>query len=351
MRVIVTTITLMTILMVIRPQQSAAQVFEDAGQYIEYISKANEKLTATYLSYTSALAHNKSARKQEKRRQDVVNAIINTRADIQGMPPWKGDRSFKDTTVAYLKILNSVFNEDYAKIVNMEEIAEQSYDAMEAYLLAQEKADEKLEEARLRQHQTTKRFAAKNNVTLLEGESETGKKSRIASELNGHYNDVYLVFFKPYKQEMYLMDAIEKGNLIAIEQNINSLEKFANEGLEKLKNIQGYNNDQALVNAATEAMNFYITSAQRSKGMTDFFLKKESFEKIKKAMDNKRANERTQKDIDQYNAAVDQMNAASNEYNSINQQLNKERTNMLNNWNKKVSRYMDEYMPVQKKQT
>src|SRR5690348_7064479 len=103
------------------PRKSQAQVFEDAGQYIGYISDASEKLTATYLSYTSAIAHNKSARKQEKRRQDVVNAIIDTRASIQGMPPWKGDRTFKDTTVAYLKILGVVFNEDYAKIVNMEE--------------------------------------------------------------------------------------------------------------------------------------------------------------------------------------------------------------------------------------
>jgi hypothetical protein len=49
-----------------------------------------------------------------------------------GIAPWKGDRSFRDTTVAYLKLLYIVFNEDYGKIVNMEEIAEQSYDAMEA---------------------------------------------------------------------------------------------------------------------------------------------------------------------------------------------------------------------------
>ncbi|MBC7872582.1 MAG: hypothetical protein H7Y01_01225, partial [Ferruginibacter sp.] len=219
MRAFITTLSFFSFMLLLQAKPVTAQSFEDAGQYIEHISKANEKLTAIYLSYTSALAHNKSARKQEKRRQDVINSIIDTRATVQSMPPWKGDRTYKDTTVAYLKMLNSVFNEDYAKIVNMEEIAEQSYDAMEAYLLAQEKADEKLEEARVRQHETTKRFAAKNSVNLIEGESETGKKSKIASDLNKHYNDVYLVFFKPYKQEMYWLDALEKGNIIAIEQS------------------------------------------------------------------------------------------------------------------------------------
>lgn len=351
MRVVTTTITSFIILFLLQVKPVAAQTFEDAGQYIDYISKANEKLSAIYLSYTSAVAHNKSARKQEKRRQDVINAIIDTRASVQGMPPWKGDRSYKDTTVAYLKLLGHVFNEDYAKIVNMEEIAEQSYDAMEAYLLAQEKADQKLDEAMKRQNEMTKLFATRYNVTLLDGETETGRKSKIAGELNKHYNEVYLVFFKPYKQEMYLLDAVEKGNVIAIEQNINSLEKFANEGLEKLKDLKGYNNDPSLIQACRDAMNFYKSEAIQARSMTDFFLKKENFEKIKKSFDGKRNSERTQKDIDQYNKGVNDINAASNEYNKLNQQLNKERTSMLNNWNKKTSRYMDDYMPVQKKQS
>ncbi|MEO7983161.1 MAG: hypothetical protein ABI688_03660 [Bacteroidota bacterium] len=130
----------------------SAQTYETAVQYLDYIGKANEELTAKYLAYLSAVAHGKSARKVEKRRFEVVNAINETKINIQIMPPWKGDKSLRDTTVTYLKILNIVFNEDYGKIVNMEEIAEQSYDAMEAYLLAQEKAQEKLEAASERQH-------------------------------------------------------------------------------------------------------------------------------------------------------------------------------------------------------
>src|SRR5687767_9924798 len=97
--------------------RSAAQ-YENAGQYLDYINNASEALTTKYLVYMSAVSHGKSARKVEKRRAEVVNAINETRYNIQGMPPWKGDRSLKDTTVAYLKILNNVFNDDYGKIVN-----------------------------------------------------------------------------------------------------------------------------------------------------------------------------------------------------------------------------------------
>ena len=113
--------------------KSQAQ-YEDAGQYMNYISKQNDDLTLIYLSYVSAASHGKSARKVEKRRLEVLDAISRTRFNIQGMPTWKGDRTYRDSTVSYLKLLNIVFSEDYAKIVDMEDIAEQSYDAMEAYM-------------------------------------------------------------------------------------------------------------------------------------------------------------------------------------------------------------------------
>jgi len=350
MKISLTFSWLSMLLILLQGNTVSGQTFEDAGQYISYIGKANEDLSATYLSYLSAVAHNKSARKVEKRRGEVVDAIFNTKASIQGMPPWKGDRSYKDTTVAYLKILNSVFNEDYGKIVNMEEIAEQSYDAMEAYILAQQKAGEKLEEARLRQRETTNRFAAKYNVNLIESESDIGRKSKTAGEVNRHYNEVYLVFFKPYKQEAYFMDALAKKNIIAIEQNINSLKKFATGGLEKLKTFKGYNNDPVLIDACRQALQFYKSETERSSTLSDFFLKQEAFEKMKKAFESKRSSDRSQKDVDQFNSAVNDINAASKDYNTLNQQLNKERESMLNNWNKKVDHYMDDNMPVQKKQ-
>jgi len=54
-------------------------------------------------------------KKSGKTRQEVLNAITDTRFNIQGMPPWKGDKSYRDSTVAYLKLLNIVFNEDYGR--------------------------------------------------------------------------------------------------------------------------------------------------------------------------------------------------------------------------------------------
>lgn len=330
-------------------QTGSAQDFQNVGQYMEYIGKANEKVTAIYLSYLSAVGHNKSARKVEKRRQEVTTAIFDTRFEIMGMPPWKGDRTYRDTTVAYFKLLHSIFNEDYAKIVNMEEIAEQSYDAMEAYMLAQEKAGEKLVEANDRQQRIQKAFAEKYNVQIVNNVSELDSKSRQAGNLMKHYNEVYLIFFKAFKQEAYLMDAVTRKNIVAIEQSKNALQKYAEEGLKKLSALQGYNNDPGLITACRTTLSFYKSEAERAQFYTDFFLQEEAFAKLKKGFDTKPAAQRTQQEVDAFNKGVKDINTAINTFNNSNNQLNKERDMALNTWNNMVKTYLDHYMPVQRK--
>ncbi|MBL7742250.1 MAG: hypothetical protein JNN00_02140 [Chitinophagaceae bacterium] len=325
-----------------------AQSYDNAGDYMDYIFKANDALTQKYLTYLSAVSHGKSARKVEKRRQEVLNAISDTRFNIMGMPPFKGDRTLKDTTVAYLKMLNYVFNDQYGKIVNMEEIAEQSYDAMEAYLLAQEKAQEKLEEASARQYETQKQFAKKNNINLIEGENEVSAKMKTANAVMKHADEVYLIFFKCYKQEAYLIDAMNRKNLTGMEQNNNAMQKFAEEGLEKLKNLKGYNNDPSLIVACRDLMNFFEMEAGKGAAMSDFYLKEENFNKLKKQFDAKSSSKRTQEDIDQYNKAVNELNTAMNDFKKTNNELNKARTAAINNWEKVYAKYLDTYMPTQR---
>ena len=137
---------------------------------------------------------------------------------------------------------------------NMEEIAEQSYDLMEAYMLAKEKANEKLEAASQRQHEVQKKFAVTHNINLIENTDEMSAKMKTADLVMKHYQEVYLIFFKSYKQEAYLMDAVNNKNINGVEQNMNSLQTFSEDGLEKLKELKAYNNDESLSNNRTNCL-------------------------------------------------------------------------------------------------
>jgi hypothetical protein len=194
-----------------------------------------------------------------------------------------------------------------------------------------------------------KQFAAKHNITIIDNESVSEAKMKIAGEVMKHYNDVYLIFFKAYKQEAYLMDALNQKKFNSIEQNLNSLQSFSEQGLDKLKDLKGYSNDGSLIIACGSLLNFYKEEAKKSSAMTDFFLKEENFAKLKKQFDAKSGSKRTQQDIDQFNKAVNDINDASNAFIAVNNDLNKQRNNTLNGWNNAVKKFMDEYIPTQKR--
>ena len=49
-----------------------AQDFQNAGQYMEYIGKQQENVTKKYLTYSSAVAHGKKAKKVDNLRSKLL---------------------------------------------------------------------------------------------------------------------------------------------------------------------------------------------------------------------------------------------------------------------------------------
>lgn len=321
-----------------------AQNFEDAGGYMQHISTQHSNISKRFLSYNSAVSHGKRAKKVEKLREQLLNEVQEARMNISSMPKFKGDAAYRDSSVSFMKFYYNVLNDDYGKIVNMEEIAEQSYDEMEAYLMLQEQVDKKMEEANERMHTAQKLFASQNNINLVASKDEMSEKIKVVGEVNAHYHQVYLAFFKPYLQAENLSKSIAKGNISAIEQDKNALQKYAQETLVKLEAIKPYEGDAALKGACKQLMQFYVKQAtDYIKPITEFLLVQERFETIKKDFEKK--SDHDQKEVDAYNKAVNDINAASGKYNQASKNIYEMSKENLENWNKTVSAFFDEHMP------
>ena len=171
-----------------------AQDFETGSNYMSFISKQQENVSKKYLSYSSAAAHGKRAKKVDALREKLLNEVQEAKMNVSGMPAFKGDKAYRDTAISFMKLYYNVLNDDYAKIINMEEVAEQSYDAMEAYMLAQELVDKKLKEANEMMQLGQKNFASNNNINLLKDESKLGEMLEQVHQTNEHYKKVYLLF-------------------------------------------------------------------------------------------------------------------------------------------------------------
>lgn len=320
---------------------------ESPVDHMNALQQYEEELSKKYMSYISELAHGGKARKMERRREDLVMSIRVAIREGGRIRPYKGDVSLRDAYRDYWNVLLSLFTENYAKIVDMEEVAERSYDAMEAYLLIQEKAGETLDLAHEKVGVAYKAFAATHNVRLTEGtSSKLNKKLARAGAVYRYSNQVFLVFFKPNVQESLMIEALNKEDLNGLEQSRVSLLKYATEGLLRLDTIKPYNNDGSLTNACRKVLEFQKNEAENKAIIyAKFMLKKEEFTKMDKAYKSKSPTARTQQDIDLYNAAVSDYNNGITEFNKVNTELNTTREKVMNHWNQTRKRFMDTHIP------
>lgn len=320
---------------------------KDPLAYLEKVSDGQAKTSREFLGYISAVSHGKSARKVSQQRSELLSAVTASRARVSHLPDFQGDTSLRWAAYNYFNITYIVLKEDYAKIMDLEEISEQSYDNMEAYITMQKKASEKVKEAFDKCEKEFRAFAAKNNITLRDENTVESKKMEKVGLVTNYYNNAYLPFFKCNKGELYMVNAVSKKDLNALEQTKVALQGYIEESTAKLNAIEPFEGDASMVNTSKKVLEFYQSEIKdKMPIVNDYIMKSEKFDKLKAAMDKKSPSERTKEDIEQYNAAVNDMNAASNNYNKVIGEMNNSRAKLINEWNKVANSFMDKHMPV-----
>ena len=207
-----------------------AQDFKTPIAYLDFVSDEQELISKSMWKYTKAVAHSRSDKNINKKRQVLIKTMERAILKIERANSYEDD-GYKNQVLEHLNFNKDLLNEDYAKIIDMKAVAEQSYDAMEAYMLTRKLADQKMAESQANYEKNFYAFAAKHNIEIIESESDLGKKMKKSNEVFDHYNELYLIFFKVYINEVYLWDAMERKDVSAAQQNANALNDAAKEGL------------------------------------------------------------------------------------------------------------------------
>jgi len=327
---------------------SNAQDLQTPIDYLNYIGKETEIISRTTWKYMTTVAHTKNARRIDTTRKSLVKSIQNASKKIELLKDgYKGDVDYKNQLLAYLSISEKQINEEYDKIINLQEVAEQSYDYMEAYIMTRDLVNAKINEEVDKLNANQKIFANKYHIQIGEDTSELGKKMKISNDVFADHTQLYLIFFKVNFTESALLKAIENNDISIIQQNTNALEQYSNEGMEKLKTIKPYKNDMSLVLATKKVLEFTKKEAlELSSTVTTFIMLNQKFKESKTIMDNKSANNRSKEEIDNFNKLVNELNKEVGNYNKTINKYNIERTNTINNWNVTGENFIARYVPI-----
>jgi len=292
--------------------------------------------------YMKAAMRDKNARKMDKKRQALISAIGDTKTQVRTVGNYKGDASLKDALLAYLSTMQTVINEDYGKIMDLEAISEQSYDNMEAYLTMQEVASDKLSEAGDVLDLELDKFVLANDINLIEGEAtRLDKKISSGSDLMKYNNDMFLNFFKGQHESLYLAKSMAENDVSGMEQGISALESASTDAMAELKKMEAFEGDRAMIDATGKMHKYFLDVSQNDyPAVIDFYLKKDNMDKLQKAMSAKKKKDITKEDVAAYNKASKEYNIAVNDINERIESLNKKRQAAYKVYNKQKAEFV-----------
>lgn len=230
----------------------------NAATYFAQVDGAMRQVQEANWQYARA-ATTARPLKVEKERQELLQAVGQASATIAGLSSWESTGGLRDSALSYLEIIHALLNEDFGRVTDLEPIAESSFDAMEAFLKARGDVERRLGNSAAALEREYQRFALANNLQIETHPADVENMKSVSQALD-HYNTVYRIFFANYKQEAYLLDAIESADVSAIDQNRVALARSAEEGLHELKALENFP-DRQLQTACRKLLAFYHEEA------------------------------------------------------------------------------------------
>lgn len=302
---------------------SSAQEIEDPVEYLELLNTDQRQISERLMRYISATVHGRSEAAVQRKREQLVKTIGKVRDNVASAPDFQGDATLKDAMLEYFTLNYSVMNEDYSDIIDMKQVAEESYDAMEAYFKAQDMAAEKVNVAQVNVEQAITAFTTEYNIKLVKSEDQLSKMLEQANAVADYHNQLYLIVFKAHLGRKTFLESVQTSDIDAIEAARITLVEATDEGLEKLKDVPMFRGDGSLIAAAERRLQLYKEEAN-AMGFTAIELIKQSknVEKLSEALSDKKPAKRTKEEVEAYNKAADEANNTVAEFNSLSNKYN-----------------------------
>ena len=287
-----------------------AQNFKNAQEYNNYIILQQAKITQKSLQYVSTSVHSEDVFKIEKRRDDVIKQIDVSLANVKKMPDFNGDKRFRDETIDVLTLSRNTYNVDFKDANSLLAKRNDSYENLQKYYQAQDKAEKKVNEAMEDMKKAQTRFAERNKMQIMTAEKKDSPFD-VIGRLNAYTRQIELAIFRPKKNNDIFMKAI--GDKKATENQRKNIITEAETALSTLKMMPAFKEDPSYRDKAIEMVTFYKDFATKEGAtMLEVSTKKE----INKY------------DVDSFNAAIKLYNEKSNkiinEYNAVSAKIARE---------------------------
>ena len=241
--------------------------FKNAADYNNFIMKEMAVAVQKNFEYISFNVHSEEFERMEAKRKEVMQQIIQSKEKIKSMPALEGDTHLRDEAVEALLEYQHAFELDYKDIIGLKKKSKDSFEAMEAYWKAEDKAEAKVNKATTRLRKAQQAYASKNNMTVAEGKADNVLDQKMAriTAFNNYWREIYLLFFKVSKEYDLLWDVLSREKSDPIDRQRGQVIRAASDVLPLLKAKPAFNGDVEFRDQTVDLLEYYQRVAE-----TDF---------------------------------------------------------------------------------
>lgn len=270
--------------------------FNNPGDYNNFIMKEVITTVQKNFEYIALSIHSEDYDQLEKKRKEVVDGIANAKTHVREMPPLEGDTKLRDEAVDVLNEYKTAFELDFKSILNLKQKSKDSYEAMEAYFTAQDKAEEKVNKATRQLRKAQRIYAEKNNMKVVDSKSDDvlEKKMNKIIEVNDYWRSIFLTYFKVSKQYDKMWDALAEQKANPLNHQRDLTIKLIDQVLPELNRKTDFQGDSEFRNQTINMIEYYRQVADIDFGKISNVLSQKSMER---------------KDVEEVNSIIAKCNA------------------------------------------
>lgn len=246
--------------------------------------------------YISLTIHSEDYDQLEKKRKEVVDGIAAAKTHVREMPPLEGDSKLRDEAVDVLNEYKTAFELDFKSILTLKRKSKDSYEAMEAYFTAQDKAEEKVNKATRQLRKAQQVYAEKHNMRVVDSKSDDVLEMKMNKiiEVNDYWRSIFLNYFKVSKQYDKLWDALLEQKATPLNHQRNLTIKVIDQVLPELNRKSDFHGDSEFRSQTINIIEYYRQVAEVDFGKIVDVLNQKSME---------------QKDVEEVNSIINKCNA------------------------------------------
>jgi hypothetical protein len=278
--------------------------FDNPADYNNHVVEEQNIVMKKSIDYTMQTVHSDDENKNNEMRLEVLKQIDESIAELKNTAAYKNDAKLRDESIDVLTLYKEAFTTEFQEVNSLKKKSQDSYEAMEKYFKALDKAENKLSNASKKFAKAQLDFASRNKLTMEKGSMQD--ELDIITKINQYSRALFLAQFKVSKVNAAFLDALNAQKTGAMEDNRKELLAVAASSLNNINSLPAYNGDKNYKAATIKLIQYYKSHSEKEYLEIETILKKpkpentdiERFNLLVTAM-----NEESTKNVQEFNKA------------------------------------------------